>query len=131
MCLRITIDLQLEVLDAVAGYDAVPYPGTCEMIAPDYRKLIGLNLARDFRRQVLVRLGATRGCAHLTELAQVLPTAAIQALSAERGGVETRGSASTRVGRPPSLIDRCHALASDGDVVREHYPRWYVPSRKD
>lgn len=131
MWLRVTIDLQLQVLDAVADYDAVPYPGTCEMIAPDYRKLIGLNLAKDFRRQVHVRLGATRGCAHLTELAQVLPTAAIQALSADRGGVQTRGQASIRADRPPSQLDRCHALARDGDMVREHYPQWYVPPRKD
>lgn len=131
MWLRVTIDLQLQVVDAVAEYEAVPYPGTCDAIAPDYRKLIGLNLGRDFRKQVHARLGATRGCAHLTELAQILPTAAIQALSTARGGVDTRGNTPSQVARPPSQIDRCHALARDGETVREHYPQWYVPPRKD
>lgn len=131
MLLRVTIDARLEVVGVDAAQDAVPYPGTCDTIAPDYRKLVGLNLGRDFRRQVHARLGAVRGCAHLTELAQVLPTAAIQALSAERGGVDTRDRGAQDSPRPPSHLDRCHALARDGETVREHYPQWYLPSRHE
>ena len=26
----------------------------------------------------------------------------------------------------PAHFDRCHALASDGEVVREHFPEWYT-----
>ena len=131
MLLRVTIDARLDVVGVDAAQDAVPYPGTCETIAPDYRKLVGLNLGRDFRRQAHVRLGAVRGCAHLTELAQVLPTAAIQAMSHERGGVDTRERDAARAQRAPSHLDRCHALARDGDVVRQHYPQWYLPPRQD
>lgn len=127
MQLRVTIDRELQVVDAAAAYDAAPYPGTCERIADDYRRLVGLNLAKDFRRQVHARLGATRGCTHLSELALVLPTAAIQALSGERAGAGTRERPPSASSRPPSYIDRCHALASDGDVVREFHPQWYRP----
>jgi Protein of unknown function (DUF2889) len=28
--------------------------------------------------------------------------------------------------RPPPLLDSCHALARDGEVVRTHFPRWYT-----
>src|SRR4026209_1933996 len=52
MWLRLTIDRHFTVLDASAGSDAVPYPEGCEQIAPAYRKLIGPNLMRDFRRNV-------------------------------------------------------------------------------
>lgn len=132
MHLRVTIDLKLDVLEAVASYQAVPYPGTCEAIAPDYAKLVGLNLARDFKRQALVRLGGTRGCAHLTELTQILPTAAIQALSEDRGGVQTRKvPAYAQASVPPSHLDRCHALARDGETVRQYYPQWHTPQRND
>lgn len=131
MHLRLTIDTALDVVEVAAAQDAVPYPGTCETISPDYGKLVGLNLGKDFRRQVLVRLGSVRGCAHLTELAQVLPTAAIQAMSAERGGVDTRDRPDSGEPRPPSHLDRCHALARDGATVREHYPQWYVPPRQE
>src|SRR5712691_11186995 len=44
MWVRITIDRNFTVVDAVASSDAVPYAGGCETIAPAYRKLIGLNL---------------------------------------------------------------------------------------
>lgn len=123
--LRVTIDRQLDVLDVAAAYDAAPYAGTCETIASDYRKLIGLNLAKDFRRQVHVRLGAARGCTHLSELALVLPTAAIQALSGERSGAQTRGPGADGSPRPPSYIGRCHALSRDGEIVRQFHPQWY------
>src|ERR687895_1378593 len=45
MGLRLTIDRKLNIVDAAASFDAVPYPGGCETIAPAYRALIGLNLA--------------------------------------------------------------------------------------
>lgn len=129
MRLRVTIDHHLEVIDVVAAFEASPYPGTCEAIASAYRKLIGLNLGKDFRRQVHVRVGAARGCTHLSELSQLLPTAAIQALSGERSGAHTRARpADTQTARPPSYIDRCHALARDGEIVRQFHPQWHVPS---
>jgi hypothetical protein len=28
----------------------------------------------------------------------------------------------------PFQIDRCHALRSDGEAVRQHYPRWHQPA---
>ena len=50
MWLRLTIDRHFTILDAAASSDAVPYPGGCESIAPAYKRLIGLNLIRDFRK---------------------------------------------------------------------------------
>ena len=110
----------------------VPYPGHCEAIAPDYRQLVGLNLMRNFRRDVRERLGGIAGCTHITEMTNVLPTAAIQAFAGEV--VRTRDAspddpAPRRSGRPegqkPFQLDRCHALRSDGPAVAEFYPRWY------
>lgn len=137
MRLRVTIDRQLDVIDVAADFEAAPYPGTCGEIASAYRKLIGLNLAKDFRRHVHVRLGAVRGCTHLTELSQVLPTAAIQALSGERAGAQTRTppagqQAAEQAGKPPSYIGRCHALSREGEIVRQYHPQWYLrPARQD
>src|SRR5215213_3484915 len=51
MWLRLTIDRNLTVLDAIAVSDSVPYPGGCEKINPAYKKLIGLNLVRGFRKR--------------------------------------------------------------------------------
>jgi hypothetical protein len=48
--------------------DAMPVPGACDAIHPDYRRLVGLSLVRSFRRGQ-GRLAGTRGCTHLSELA--------------------------------------------------------------
>jgi hypothetical protein len=31
----------------------------------------------------------------------------------------------TTGGRRPGFIDSCHALASDGEIVRTHFPQFY------
>jgi hypothetical protein len=98
--LRITIDRKLNVVDAEASSDWVPYPGLCEASNPAYRALIGLNLFRNFRRDAARLLAGTAGCTHLTELCAILPTAAIQAFAGDvwntekgrPGGEERAGS---------------------------------------
>jgi len=126
MRIAITIDAKLNVLDARADSSWVPYPGHCETIAPDYRKLIGLNLGKDFRRHVHERLGSIHGCTHLTELTSVLPSAAVQAFANEV--YQTRDAAHPEHQsdeRKPFQLDRCHALRSTGPAVAKFYPRWH------
>jgi hypothetical protein len=153
--LRITIDRKLNVVDAEASSDWVPYPGECEAVNPAYRALIGLNLLNNFRREAGRLLGRTAGCTHLTELCGILPTAAVQAFAGEvwdtnkgsapggdPGDVPAGGSNGSADGlsdgqgepqkqdaqsndKPPFQLGRCHALRFDGEAVRQFYPRWY------
>jgi len=125
--IRVTVNLQLQIVDVEASSDAVPYPGYCEVITPDYKKLIGLNLLKQFRQGVKERMAGVHGCTHLTELAQILPTAAVQAFAGDV--IDTRDSASDQAGsatqtQPPFQLDRCHALRLDGPAVVQYYPRW-------
>ncbi|TKC89733.1 DUF2889 domain-containing protein [Trinickia terrae] len=132
--LRITIDRKLNVVDAEASSDWVPYPGHCEAANPAYRALIGLNLRQNFRREANRLLGGVAGCTHLTELCAILPTAAIQAFAGEvwntRGDAPDADGAKRDPGggndeKPPFQLGRCQALRFDGEPVREFYPRWY------
>ncbi len=131
MQLRLTIDRRLNVVDAQASSEWVPYPGYCDAFGDVYRKLIGLNLGRGFRRAVNDRLGGTQGCTHLTELATVLPTAAIQAFAGEvymphdqahEPAAEDHQVADKR----PFQLERCRGLRVDGPAVAKFYPRWYT-----
>jgi len=124
LSLRITIDLQLTIVDVEASSDAVPYPGYCEVITPDYKKLIGLNLLRQFRQGVKERMAGVQGCTHLTEMAQILPTAAVQAFAGDV--IDTRDGATDhgQQTQQPFQLDRCHALRTDGPAVVQYYPRW-------
>jgi hypothetical protein len=119
MLLRLVVDRSLTIVDSGAESVQVPYPGECDDLGDTYARLAGLNLLQGFRQALRERVGGVLGCTHLTELAQVLPTAVVQAFAGEV--IDTRGDGDER----PFQIDRCHALRSDGPAVREHYPRWF------
>jgi len=120
--LRITINRDLEIVDAEAASDSVPYPGFCDTIAPAYKRLIGLSLMNHFRLHLKDRLSGVLGCTHLTELAQVLPTAALQAYANDV--FHARDGDEDDLPERPFQIDRCHALRADGPTVAKYYPRW-------
>lgn len=122
MLLRVTIDEDFTITDAVAGYDAAPYGEHCSSIAADYSGLIGLNLLRRFRDAVRERFSRTAGCTHMTELSYVLPTVAVQTMANRRRKKVTTASS----GKRPFQLEGCHALRLDGPVAKQHYPTWYV-----
>ena len=115
MWLRITVDAKLNIVDAVAATDDMPYAGECDRITPDYRKLVGLAIRPGYNQRVKELLGGVRGCTHLTELAGSLATAAFQTLA---------GQVSQDPDRRPFQLDKCHALAESGAIVAKYYPRW-------
>jgi hypothetical protein len=129
MLLRIVVDTRLNIVQAGSQTRGMPYPGECDRFAPagdtepaaidPYTRLAGLNLLQDFHRALRQRTGGVLGCTHLTELAQVLPTAVVQAMAGEV--LDTRGHGPDK----PFQLDRCHALRGDREVVRVHHPRWY------
>ena len=117
---RVTVDRDFFILDAEASSEWVPYPDACGAIAPAYRRLVGLNLVRGFRRTVGEMFADVRGCTHMTELLLSLPTAAIQTFATFRRDNEDSPE-------KPFQLDRCHALESSAEAVRVYYPRWYRP----
>ena len=121
LALRVTVDAGFTIVDAVVATPRVPNPGVCEAIAPDYRALVGMNLLRGFRKAVQGRFGRTRGCTHLSELAGVLPTAALQSISHLVNDHDTSDASA-----PPFFVGQCHAYDRSGEVVRRHYPQWFV-----
>lgn len=123
MHVRVTFDSSFTIVDAVAGYAAAPYGEQCTAIAPEYADLVGMNLLRGFRQRVKERFGRTAGCIHMSELAGVLPTAAVQTLAGEQEHARERRTASAE---RPFHLDGCHALRVDGPVVAREYPRWHI-----
>jgi hypothetical protein len=123
--LRLTIDETMTIRDVEAVSDGVPYPGHCDTIGPAYRAMIGLNLLKGLRHELKHKLGGIAGCTHLTELAQILPTAAVQAFAGSV--IPVSNDAKTK----PFQLDRCHALRTDGTAVAKYYPRWAVGSVDD
>jgi hypothetical protein len=116
MWLRITVDRNLHIVDAAAAMDGMPYVGDCNAIVPEYRKLVGLAIRPGYHQRVKELLGGVRGCTHVTELASMLATAAVQTLAGQRLQDPERR---------PFQLDGCHALAETSRVVGRYYPKWY------
>lgn len=117
MWARVTIDAGFTIVDIEVVTDSMPYPGACDRIAPEYRKLLGANLVSGFRRHLHDLLGGVKGCTHVTEMLSNLPTAAIQMFAGLRREDEGQGK--------PFQLDRCHVLETTSDTVRRYYPRWH------
>jgi hypothetical protein len=120
MWVRVTIDRDFNVLEADASVAGAPYMGGCDRIGSSYRRIVGLNLVRGFRRSVAEMFETVKGCSHVTELLTALPSAAIQTMASEM--LDTEGAVP---GEKPWQLDRCHALESTSETVRRYYPRWY------
>ncbi|MBL8670194.1 MAG: DUF2889 domain-containing protein [Alphaproteobacteria bacterium] len=125
MWVRMTVDEDYVIRDMEATSDATPFQ-MCGGIAPDYKKLIGLPLARDFKRQMRKHVGSTHGCTHLSELIGRLATVAFQTI----GSIKTRRMREAGKKPDPSYrpawIDTCHAWATDSPVLQQHYPQFYT-----
>jgi hypothetical protein len=121
MLLRIVVNEKFDIVEAGSETRWMPYTGHCNDHGDAYERLVGLNLLHNFRQRMRERVGGVLGCTHVTELAQTLPTAVVQAFAGEV--IDTRGHGE----QPPFQIDRCHALVRHGEVVRLHYPRWHRP----
>jgi hypothetical protein len=120
MWVRLTVDDALLVRDIEVSSDKTPFR-ICPDIAPGFAVLKGLQIGPGWNRAVKERVGGVKGCTHIVELMGPLATVAYQTIywAAERK--ESQRDPNSR----PHQLDTCHALASDSEVVREHFPQFY------
>lgn len=125
MWVRLTIDDDFVVREIEAATDASPYQ-ICPDITPNFAVLKGVKIGKGWTKAVADRLGGVHGCTHIVELLGRLATVAYQTiypLRAREAKAEQR-PATVR----PNFLDTCHALRSDGPVVKQHYPAHYKGS---
>jgi hypothetical protein len=118
MWVRVTLGSDYVIRTIEVCTDAMPYTGACDRIEPAYAKLIGVSVLHGFRRTLHDTMGGVRGCSHVTELLSHLPTATIQMFAGLRREIEEGEG-------KPFQLDRCHALETTTDTVRQYYPQWY------
>ncbi|MBM3481835.1 MAG: DUF2889 domain-containing protein [Alphaproteobacteria bacterium] len=124
MWARLTLDKDMLVVSAEAASDHTPYE-ICPAVAPSFAALAGLRIGPGWRKLVKETVGGTKGCTHIVELIGVLGTVAYQTLWPVRAK-EYKSSPTTR----PPILDTCHALRSDGPVVKRFFPTHYVGDGK-
>jgi hypothetical protein len=121
MWLRLTVDDDLVVHEIEAVTDASPF-SICGDVTERFKQLQGLKIGRGWRRRVTQLLGGVHGCTHLVELLGPVATTAFQTIFP----IKSRRKDAHADGKKPPMLDSCHALATDGEVVRLHWPRFYT-----
>ncbi len=124
LSIRITIDLEFNILDAVASMDHTPFR-ICPSIADAYKQLIGLKIAPGFTKKCKELFSGTNGCTHLLELLGPVATTAFQATHQAR---EARIEQNNEDDRPHTL-NTCHTFDSGGEVVKKYWPQYYEPEK--
>ena len=125
MWLRVTFDRDLVIQDCVAAMDATPHE-TCPMVAPNYRRLIGLKVGKGFIKAAMQLLGGGEGCTHLRELLQPVATVAFQTMTIYRQLAASKGKKWVNL----DLVNGCYAYREDSEMVRE-YRAEMAPTHKD
>jgi hypothetical protein len=126
MRLRMTIDLEFRIHRLEAVTEQAPYR-ICSEASAVMERLAGLRIGPGWMRKVKQRVGGTRGCTHLIELLPVLATTAYQTL---HFALEQQEREKTHRS-PPTILDTCHALASDSPVVQREWPAFYTGKGED
>jgi hypothetical protein len=133
MRIRLTLDEGFMIRDVECVTAAGPYE-ICPAITPAFAALKGERVGRGWSRVLREKFGGRNGCVHHVEMLRAMATVAFQTLygyqerrKRETGQSNREGPPSPEAapGRRPGFIDSCHALASDGEVVRTHYPQFY------
>ena len=121
MWLRLTIDLDMTIREAVAATDASPYAG-CGDITPSFAALKGITIGPGWRRKTLELLGGIKGCTHLVELLMPLGTTAFQAT----GRAREAHNAPQPLTRRPYQLNACHMYKDDSPEVKQRWPQFYT-----
>ena len=130
MWVRLTIDGELMVHDIHVSIPGAPYP-TCPEAQARFRTLVGLGLARGWRRAVDERVGGTLGCTHVREMLYQMPTVAFQSMGSwSLSTAEGFEDVAARVSVQPRFIDGCHSWAADSPIVAVMFPEDAVPRRQ-
>ena len=136
MWMRLTIDSDFTIVGVEAVTDKSPY-AICGAITSAFGQLVGINIARGFTREVRRRLGGVHGCTHLVEMLRPIATTAFQTifpiLMRERGiaAAHLDPTSPDKPAKKPPLLNTCHAFASDGELVRRHWPAFYTGEEAD
>lgn len=128
IAIRLTVNKAMDILAAEAQMHRTPLPQTCPGAEINIERLIGANLLKGFRKEVAARIPPSDRCSHVSELAALMPTLAIQAMMKEQAAKELSGPPSPV---RPLKIGGCHAWREDGPVVMKYYPQWHVAPQPD
>lgn len=115
---------ELNLTDLVVTPVFLPYT-QCPRIEAACQRLVGHSLRSGWRQAVLANLGGSRGCTHVTTLLLGMSEVTTQVIFLQMNETTEYTPSSRTDGRwmttglevAPGLVDACHSLTHNGDVL--------------
>lgn len=79
MWLRLTVDRDFNITGCEAAMEATPHE-ICPGVAPNFARLVGLNVGKGFLKAASAAVGGVAGCTHLRDLLQQIGTVTWQTM---------------------------------------------------
>jgi hypothetical protein len=142
MWLRLTIDEKMHIHAVEAVSDKTPYV-MCPTAAPNFTRLVGMQIRAGFLRDAAHKVGGTVGCTHLRELLQQMATTAFQTINPAKARREmaAQGAADDKPGSDAfdkritekwgggnKILNTCLAYDERGPLVKRRWPDLYKGS---
>lgn len=141
MWARLTLDDDFVIVDIEVHTQAGPFE-VCPTITPSFAALRGVKVGKGWGKALRSQFGGVHGCTHHLEMLRAMGTVAFQTIFGARelqkreraaampaDGESAAPAAAGKSAKRPGLIDSCHALAADGDVVKQLWPEFYEERR--
>lgn len=127
MRVRLTLDLDFLIHDAVAISDETPFP-ICFKATEVMQRLIGLRMRKGWLKEVRERISTEVSCTHLIDLLTPIANTAYQTMHAalEERAEQRKREDKNFTRQKLGILDTCIALASDGEVVKRQWPEFYT-----
>jgi hypothetical protein len=119
MWIRLTIDLDMKIHDAVAATEASPYRA-CGDITPNFAALKGHTIKRGWTKGLQNVVGGANGCAHVWELLGRVAAVAYQSTGAAR-----HQHRPLKAGQVPYQFMRCHMYTPQSPATLHRWPHLY------
>lgn len=124
MWIRITIDLDMHIHDAMALTDASPYP-PCGDVTKNFAKLKGMRIERGWTRALKEHIGNAHGCTHQWELLGRVAAVAYQTTNNARQAKKPR-----KPGEIPRTFNTCHMYTPESSETLRRWPDLYTGPKK-
>jgi hypothetical protein len=140
MWLRLTVDDTMHIRAVEAVSDKTPYR-MCPTAAPNFTRLVGMQIKPGFLRDANHRVGGPVGCTHLRELLQQMATTAFQTINSAKARRELAAEGVTNDKPGSDVVDKritekwdggrkilntCLAYDEKGPLVQRRWPHLYT-----
>ena len=140
MWMRLTLDDTMHIRAVEAVSDKTPYR-LCPTAAPNFTRLVGMQIRPGFLRDATQKVGGTVGCTHLRELLQQMATTAFQTINAAKArhelaveGVKDDTPGSDVLDRRITekwdggrkILNTCLAYDEKGPLVQRRWPHLFT-----